>query len=208
MLPVKKDVPVSGRGATLGVSYAQALPDVYACNSAVRSLPELRRLALLQPTSAIPSTARVEGWAHGSIKPNGIVVDLSDSVPRSSPDFDEIRGWSLGSRVDGNKPAQIFHFYIQYDHLNVIFGYDLLVERIEGTDKIKCTFSALTDPSDNAWLRNKGVTPVALPTDLTPFVIKSGDAISITTLPLGQGKIAMVHYLRLTRTEPPLASTQ
>jgi hypothetical protein len=32
-------------------------------------------------------------------------------------------------------------------------------------------------------------------------VINSGDAISIATLPLGQGKIAPVHYLRLTRTD-------
>lgn len=32
-------------------------------------------------------------------------------------------------------------------------------------------------------------------------MIKSGDAISIATLPLGQDKIAAVHYLRLTRTD-------
>jgi hypothetical protein len=67
-------------------------------------------------------------------------------VPWSSPDIDEIRGWNLESKVDGSKPAQIFHDYIQYNNLNVIFGYDLLAEPIEGTDKIKCTFSALTDP--------------------------------------------------------------
>jgi hypothetical protein len=95
--------------------------------------------------SAIPSAAHVEGWSHGSIKANGVVIDLSESVPYSSPDFDEIRGWSLGSRVDGSKPAQLFHFFIQYDQLNVIFGYDLLAQPVEGTDKIKCTFSAFTD---------------------------------------------------------------
>jgi hypothetical protein len=32
-------------------------------------------------------------------------------------------------------------------------------------------------------------------------VIKSGDAIAITTRPLGEGRIAVVHYLRLTRTD-------
>jgi hypothetical protein len=150
--------------------------------------------------SAIPSAAHVEGWSHGSIKANGVVIDLSESVPYSSPDFDEIRGWSLGSRVDGSKPAQLFHFFIQYDQLNVIFGYDLLAQPVEGTDKIKCTFSAFTD-YPVADPRNKDVIPVALPADLTPLVIHSGDAISIATLPLGQGKIAAVHYLRLTRTD-------
>ena len=154
-------------------------------------------------TTAVPSTARVEGYEHGSIKANGVVIYLSESVPSSSPDFDEIRGWSVGAWVDRNNPAHTFHFYIQYDHLNpvVVFGYDLLVEPVKGTDKIKCTFSALTDPENRLTVRNKDVAPVALSADLSPFVIKSGDAISITTLPLGQRKIASVHYLRLTRTD-------
>ena len=80
-------------------------------------------------------------------------------MPSSSPDFEEIRGWQLESRVDGNKPAQIFHFYIQYNHLDVMFGYDLLAQPVEGTDKIKCTLWALTD-SDKAWQRNKAVPPL------------------------------------------------
>jgi hypothetical protein len=50
-------------------------------------------------------------------------------------------------------------------------------------------------------LRKKYIPVVALPGDLSSFVIKSGDAISITTLPLGPGKIAVVQYLRLTRTD-------
>jgi hypothetical protein len=49
--------------------------------------------------------------------------------------------------------------------------------------------------------RNKHIPVVALAGDLSPFVIKSGDAISITTLPLGPGKIAVVQYLRLIRTD-------
>jgi hypothetical protein len=157
---------------------------------------------------AIPSTAHVEGWSHGSTKANGVVIDLSESVPSTSPDFDEIRGWSLGSWTDENTPPHTFHFYIQYDHLNVTFGYDLLVEPVGGTDKIKCTFSALTDPENRLKLRNKDIPPVALPPDLTPIVIKSGDAISFTTLPLGEGKIAVVHYIRLTRTDLASASGQ
>jgi len=160
-----------------------------------------------RPISAIPSTAQVEGWSHGSTIANGVVIDLSDTVPFLSPDFDEIRGWSLESWVDKKTPAHTFHFYIQYDKLNVVFGYDLLVEPVEGTDKIKCTFSALTDP-EIGWHNKKDVAPVALPANLTPIVIKSGDAISITTLPLGQGKIEVVHYLRLTRTYLASASAQ
>lgn len=157
--------------------------------------------------SAIPSTAHVEGWSHGSIQANGVVIDLSESVPWSSPDFDEIRGWSLESWVDKNKPAHALHFYIQYDQLNVIFGYDLLVEPVEGTDKIKCTFSALSD-SEIGWRHKEDIAPVTLPGDLSPVVVKSGDAISITTLPLGEGKIAVVHYLRLTRTDLASNSTE
>ena len=109
-----------------------------------------------------------------------------------------VRGWSEGSGVVGSKPAQVFHFYIQYDNLNVTFGYDLLARPIKGTDKIKCTFSAFTDfgVADH---RNRDITPV--PLRAAPLVIKSGDVISIKELPLGEGKVAVVHYIRLTRTD-------
>lgn len=153
-----------------------------------------------RPISAIPSTARVEGWEHGTTKANGILIDLSESVPESSPDIDEISGWSVHSWGDNHRPDHIFHYFLQYDRLNVIFGYDLRVEPIQGTDEIRCTFSALTDPEVD-WQRDKDIPVVSLPPDLTPLVIKSGGAISITTLPLGQGRIAAVHYLRLTRTD-------
>ena len=70
-----------------------------------------------RPVAGIPSTAHVEGWAHGSIKANGVVIDLSESVSSSSPDFDEIRGWSINSWVDRDKSAHTFHYYIQYDQI-------------------------------------------------------------------------------------------
>jgi hypothetical protein len=168
------------------------------------------RSPFYNPVSDLPSTARVEGYEHGTIKANGIVIDLSDSVPESSPDMDKIAGWSVAADTDGSKPSELFHFYIQYDHLNpvVVFGYDLLAEPVDGTDKIKCTFSAVTDPRDWNWRRNKDVAPVPLPKDLTPLVIRSGDVIAIPTLPLGEGRIAAVHYLRLTRTDLTSDSAQ
>lgn len=153
-----------------------------------------------KPISAIPSSARVEGWSHGSTKANGIVIDFSESDPSPSPDFDEIRGWSVRSWVDRKSPAHTFHYLLQYDQLNVAFGYDLLVEPVKGTDEIRCTFKALTDPEVD-WHRNEAVPLAPLSADLAPLVIKSGSAISITTLPLGAGKIAVIHYLLPTRTD-------
>ncbi len=171
---------------------------------------EYARSPFYSPAADIPSTARVEGYEHGGFKANGVGIDLSESAPESSPDFEKIAGWSIAADVDGSKPAQLFQFYIQYDRLKVTFGYDLLVEPIEGTDRIRCTFSALTDPQ--GWTRfrdgEKEIVPVALPADLTPLVVRFGDVISIPTLPLGEGRIAVVHYLRLTRTEPASESVQ
>ncbi len=177
---------------------AFAFPLCGHCQSYARS-------PFYSPVSAIPSTAHGEGY-HG-IKANGVVIDLSESVPGSSPDFGEIAGWSAAANVDGSKPAELFHFCIQYDRLNVTFAYDLLVEPVEGTDKIKCTFSAFTDPRGQMH-SNKDIVPVALPADLTPLVVRSGDVISIPTLPLGGGRIAAVHYLRLTRTDLTADSAQ
>ena len=139
------------------------------------------------------------------------MIDLSESVPSSSwrLDFDEIRGWSLDSWVDKKTPEHTFHYYLQYDQLNVIFGYDLRVEPVQGTDQIRCTFSALTDPDElpeRVWPRNKGLPVVALSRDPSPFVIRSGTVIAITTLPLGRGRIPVTHYLRLARTDLALDS--
>jgi len=149
--------------------------------------------------SAVPSTARALGRAPGGLA-NGVVLDISLDPAPFGPRF--ISAW-----VDRSTPEHIFHYFRQYDELNAVFGYDLRVEPIQGTDQIRCTFSALSDPIDvppDKWglgLRKKDIPVVALPGDLSPFVIKSGDAISITTLPLGPGKIAVVQYLRLTRTD-------
>jgi hypothetical protein len=150
--------------------------------------------------SAVPSTARALGRVPGGTA-NGIVIDISMLEP--GPFTPRLtNAW-----VDRSTPEHIFHYFRQYDRLNAVFGYDLRVEPIQGTDQIRCTFITLTDPIDeppDKWgldLRKKDIPVVALPGDLGPFVIKSGDAISITTLPLGPGKIAVVQYLRLTRTD-------
>lgn len=93
----------------------------------------------------------------------------------------------------------------------MIYGYDLHVEPIQGTNEIRCTFSRLTDPEElqeRGWQRDKDIPVVAFPPNLTPLVIKSGGVIAITTLPLGPGKIAPVHYLRLIRIDQTLASNQ
>lgn len=152
----------------------------------------------------VPSTARAVGRANGGIRANGIMIDVSMLEPAP------FTPWLTNAWVDRSTPEHIFHYFRQYDKLNAVFGYDLRVEPIQGTDQIRCTFTTLTDPRDEhpddypGWgsgVRKKDIPVVALPGDLSPFVIKSGDAISITTLPLGPGKIAVVQYLRLTRTD-------
>jgi len=154
--------------------------------------------------SAVPSTARDVGRENIRIRANGIAIDVSmlEPVP-STPRL--TNAWA-----DRSTPEHIFHYFRQYDELDAVFGYDLRVEPIQDTDQIRCTFTALSDPIDDPpnkfqrlglGLRKKSIPVVALPGDLSPFVIKSGDAISITTLPLGPGKIVVVQYLRLTRTD-------
>jgi hypothetical protein len=159
-----------------------------------------------KPSAPVPSTAHVQGWSHGSIKANGVVIDLSEVVSEAAPGFEKIAGWSVAQRVDGTKPNQIFHFYIQYDNLDVTFGYDLLAEPVEGTGRIKCTFRSLTDPPGYGWPRNKAIAPVVLSSDLTPLVINSGDFMSIKLFPLGQDKVAVIEYLQLTLVSADTAS--
>jgi hypothetical protein len=154
--------------------------------------------------SAVPSTAGAAGQENIRARANDIVIDVSMLEP--APFTPRLtNAWA-----DSSTPEHIFHYFRQYDKLNAVFGYDLRVEPIEGTDQIRCTFTTLSDPIDQPpskfqrlglGFRNKQIPVVALPGDRSPFVIKSGDAISITTLPLGPGKIAVVQYLRLTRAD-------
>lgn len=153
--------------------------------------------------SAVPSTAVALGRAPGGIA-NGIAIDISMLEP--APFTPRLTtAW-----VDRSTPEHVFHYFRQYDELNAVFGYDLRVEPIKDTDQIRCTFTAFTDPKDappnkfqrvGLGLRKKDIPVVALRGDMSPFVIKSGDAISITTLPLGPGKEPVIQYLRLTRTD-------
>ena len=48
-------------------------------------------------TNEIPATAHVEGWSHGSIRANGLTIDLSES--RSALEMKEIRGSGTSSRT-------------------------------------------------------------------------------------------------------------
>jgi hypothetical protein len=148
---------------------------------------------------AVPASAHVEGWSHGSIHANGITIDLSES--HSALKIEEIADWNLEQKVDGPKPVQVFRFYIQYNRLGVTFGYNLLAQQVEGTDKIKCTFSPLTDLQSPGWNRDRSIAPIALPADLSPLMIRSGQAIAISTYPVGEDKAAVVHYIRLTRMD-------
>jgi hypothetical protein len=163
-----------------------------------------------KPISAIPASAREEYTHHGTIKANSIVIDLSvndwrRSVPETSPEFDESIGSALQADVDRNGPARVFRFYIEYPSLNATFAYDLLAQP-EGKDKIKCTFSAFTDPPYGP--RRKDIPILALPADLSPLVISSGDAIAIKTLPFTESKVEVIHYLRLTRIDQtPVSDT-
>ena len=154
--------------------------------------------------SAVPLAARAAGNENIRTGANGITIDVSMLEPAPfTPRLTD--AWA-----DRSTPEHIFHYFRQYDELNAVFGYDLRVEPIKGTDQIRCTFTALSDPKDeplNSFqrlgmgFRNKNIPVVALSGDVSPFVIKSGDAISIATLPLGSGKIAVVQYLRLTRND-------
>jgi|ERR1035437_7700399 hypothetical protein len=84
---------------------------------------------------SVPDSARVEGWQHGSITANGVRIDLSEL--HSPHSVEDLQGWSVGQHVDGADPDQVFHFYIQYEGLDVTFGYDLLVRPIPGTNRIR-----------------------------------------------------------------------
>jgi hypothetical protein len=152
--------------------------------------------------SVVPASALPDGYAPGSGHANGVAIDLF--VSRSELAIAKMNDHGqINAKVDGSKPAQVFRYYRQYDDLGETFGYDLLAQPVEGTDQIKCTFSQLTDPDPGGpwWPRDKFIRPIALPADLTPIVVRSGQVIAIATYPAGKDKPAVIHYVRLTRMD-------
>jgi len=93
--------------------------------------------------SAIPSTAHAVGAENLRTRANGIVIDVSMLEP--APFTPRLtNAWA-----DTSTPEHIFHYFRQYDELNAVFGYDLRLEPVQGTDQIRCTFTSLSDPIDD-----------------------------------------------------------
>ncbi len=183
--------------------FSLAIPLSGYCQS-YGDTPTFRRV------SDVPSTARTEGYEAWRMAGLPVEVDLSRWMDWSSPDRHDGDG-RVQPWVDRNKPDHVLHYYVQHDSLKVVYAFDLKVEPVQGTDEIRCTFSTFTDPDElpeRAWRRDKSFPIVPLPGDLVPIVIKSGEAVAITTLPLGKGHAPTVHYIRLTRTNLASASTQ
>jgi hypothetical protein len=93
--------------------------------------------------SAVPSTAGAAGQENIRARANGIVIDALMLEP------DPFAPRLTNTWADSSTPEHIFHYFRQYDKLNAVFGYDLRVEPIEGTDQIRCTFTTLSDPQGN-----------------------------------------------------------
>ena len=90
---------------------------------------------------AVPASAQVEGYAHGTSRANGVWID--PFVSRSEFAINKVGRLMIAGDVDGAKPAQMQHFFVQYVDLGATYGYNLLLEPLAGTDRIKCTFSQL-----------------------------------------------------------------
>jgi hypothetical protein len=156
----------------------------------------------------VPDTASSEGYGPGVIRANGVSVDLYRSQSEETL-VDKGSGVVLIlAQVDGETPKQVLHFVHQYGELRIAFGFNLLVEPLPGTDKIRCTFSTLTDPDLPWWRRDRDISPDPLPGGLGSVLVNSGDVLSLTTFPLSGDKLALVHYIRFTLADPGTSSAE
>ena len=129
-------------------------------------------------------------WGPPDTRANGTSTNITMSV-----DFG-FGTWTEEMIVDGDSGKQILHWYAQFDRLNVTFGYDLLLEPIDGTKKIRCTFKTLTEPS-RGFVRNNGSYLVPLPGPLTPLIITDGDTIAIRMFPQKSTEAPFTQYLHV-----------
>jgi hypothetical protein len=130
-------------------------------------------------------------WSGPPTDANGTTTIIS-----MSGDVGATGGNEEGMRVDGAPGSQILHWFVSFYRPQVTFGYDLFLEPVVGTNKIRCTFRTLTDPEN--WSRDKSSQLVQLPELLTPVEIEDGATLSISFLPEGDPKRVFVQQLRIT----------
>jgi hypothetical protein len=130
-------------------------------------------------------------WSGPPTDANGTTTTIS-----MSGDVGATGGNEEGMRVEGAPGSQILHWFVSFYRPRVTFGYDLFLEPVVGTNKIRCTFRTLTDPEN--WSRDKSSQLVPLPEPLTPVEIEDGATLSISFLPEGDPKRVFVQQLRIT----------
>jgi hypothetical protein len=129
-------------------------------------------------------------WSGSPTFANGTTTEITMFVNHSG-------GWDEGMQVDGKPGAQVLHWFAAFYKPHATFGYDLLLEPLSRTTKIRCTFSAMTEPEHGFQLRDTSSSMVPLPEPLTPLVIESGDTISIRFSPEGVPDKPFVQYLKI-----------
>lgn len=138
-----------------------------------------------------PPAGVIFRWGGRPTEANGISTQIVMSVHPTG-------GWEEGMRVDGQPGAQVLHWYAAFYKPHATFGYNLLLEPIPGSTRIRCTFSTMTEPEGGFGLRDTSSSLVQLPEPLTPLIVESGDTVSVSFLPEPTLEKTFVQSLTIT----------
>ncbi|MDE1177062.1 MAG: hypothetical protein PW789_10720 [Edaphobacter sp.] len=118
---------------------------------------------------------------------NGVTMDISVASDEA--------GWSEGLRTDGSPQHQTLHLYIEATESDATFAYDLDVEPVEGTRKIRCTFKRQNADQFSEFKHASQTVP--LNGDLAPVLVDDGSTLAISMFADRDKKQKIVQYLHI-----------
>jgi len=121
---------------------------------------------------------------------NGVKMDISVASNDT--------GWEQGVRTDGSPKREMVHLYIQPTDSGATFAYDLLVEPIAATHKVRCTF--IRQSSEQFSEYKQATQTIPLPQDLAPVIIDDGGTLAISLFADRDKKQRLTQYLHFTIT--------
>lgn len=122
---------------------------------------------------------------------NGVTATISLLMPPYGP-------INEGMKVDGSFGKNIIHLYVEDGRHRVSFAFDLLLEPIADTTKVRCTFRPFTA---SVWPLprpfDESLATPAWPEHSDPLIIEDGETISVSMIPDSDGAYRMIQYIQV-----------
>ncbi|WP_263366328.1 hypothetical protein [Edaphobacter bradus] len=167
-----------------------------------------RALLLFVALPLISAAVRAQSYEHSPIYQK-IAAPPAGAIDRWHPTANDVTVnitmtnvgsiWNEAMHVDGSNGQEIIHLIIEETKNNIAFAYDLLVQPIEGSQQVRCTFKP---QAPDTFPQSMKFPHMPISDSLEPVVIDNGGTIAISMIPDPDKKQKLVQYLQMQLRKP------